>query len=163
MLWSLIFAKCLTLEYLIQVYSVPINSFFYIWMLTLSMGGVATAVFFRTEPDLFRLRAISVSSAIWIGCGAISLLMGILLFLTSSSLYAWLTGFAITLGAGCIANGIIKEKHMLTLSGIGWWIGAAVLATHNNVKSLPVSATLIFFLLIIPLGINLRRQKGSFF
>lgn len=163
-LWGLIFSKCLTLEYLVQVYSVPINSFFYIWLLTLSMGGVATIAFFRTRhSDRYRLERISIVNAIWLGCSALGLLLvGILFFLIPLNPYACLTGFSIILGIGCIANGIIEGKHALTFSGIGWWIGAAVLAARNNVESLSAFAILIIFLLIVPSILELRRQKIAF-
>lgn len=163
-LWGLIFSKCLTLEYLIQVYSVPINSFFYIWLLTLCMGSVATIVFLRTKlSNSCRPEKISIIPVIWIGCGAISLLLiGFLVLLTPLSPYACLTVLSITLGIGYIANGIIEEKHILTFSGIGWWIGAAILATRNNVDSLPVFAVLIILLIIMPLIFELRRQKTAF-
>ena len=82
-LWGLVFAKCLILEYLVRVYSVPINSFVYVWVLTLSMASAATVVFFRTKVTKIGYpKEISIIYLIWLGCGTVGLLLVGILFLT---------------------------------------------------------------------------------
>lgn len=49
LLWSLLFAKCFSLEYLVQEYEVPINSFYYVWCLSITMATVATVAYAQLE------------------------------------------------------------------------------------------------------------------
>lgn len=44
-LWSLLFAKCFALQYLVEIYQVPINSALYVWTLSILMAGTATVVY----------------------------------------------------------------------------------------------------------------------
>ena len=50
-LWSLLFTKCFTLEYLVRHYEVPINSISYVWILSITMAGVATLVYANTQTE----------------------------------------------------------------------------------------------------------------
>ncbi|MGK0456094.1 MAG: hypothetical protein ACJAT5_000917 [Lentimonas sp.] len=163
-LWGLIFSKCLTLEYLIQVYSIPVNSFFYIWLLTLTMASVATIAFFRTNAtEIFRPKTIPIIHFIWFGCGGASLLLiGILSLLTELNPYTVPAILSIALGIGYLGNGIFVSKKTYILSGIGWWIGAATLAARNNVESLSIFAFLMILLTVLPLIIEMRQQKIAF-
>ena len=54
LLWSLLFTKCFALEYLGREYEIPINSFYYVWCLSLSMATIATIVFGRVEKTPIR-------------------------------------------------------------------------------------------------------------
>ncbi len=163
-LWGLIFAKCLTLEYLVQVYSVPINSFFYIWLLTFTMASVATAVFFRASTaENGPMETLSVVHLIWLGCGVTSLLIiGIYTLLAELNLYICLTILSVILGMGYLIHGILMRKHMYTCSGIGWWIGATALATRNNIENLPLFAFFMILLTVLPLIVEMRQRKIAF-
>lgn len=161
-LWGLVFAKCLTLEYLIQIYSIPINSLVYIWMLTLIMASLATVAFFRakaTEDN--RAQTISVIQLMWCGCCLICvLLVGVLSLLTELNPYAIPTILSLILGVGYFFHGILIRKNISMLGGLGWWIGSAVLATRNNVESLSILAFLMILLVVLPLIIEMRQQKA---
>ena len=163
-LWGLVFAKCLTLEYLIQVYSIPINSFFYIWSLTLIMASVATIAFFRTRTTkINHTETTPIAHLIWFGCVIASiLLVGILSSLTELSRYVIPAILSIVLGVGYLGHGICERKNRYTVSGIGWWIGATVLAARNNVENLSIFAFLIILLIVLPLIIEMRQQKKAF-
>ena len=163
-LWGLIFAKCLTLEYLIQVYSIPVNSFFYIWLLTLTMASVATIALLRTNAtEICRPKTISNVHLIWLGCGVASLLLiGILSLLSELNPYTVPAILSIALGIGYLGNGIFVRKKTYILSGIGWCMGAATLAAHNNVESLSIFAFLMILLTVLPLIIEMRQQKIAF-
>lgn len=50
-LWSLLFTKCFTLEYLVRHYEAPINSLSYVWALSITMAGVATAVYANIQAE----------------------------------------------------------------------------------------------------------------
>lgn len=163
-LWGLISAKCLTLEYLVQVYSVPINSFFYIWLLTFAMASAATVVFFRTNTTKNGLmEKLSTVHLIWLGCGIACLLtIGIYSLLAEFNPYICLTILSITLGIGYLVHGILMGTHIYTCSGIGWWIGSVVLAVRNNMENLPLFAFLIILITVLPRIFEMRRQRIAF-
>ena len=50
-LWSLLFTKCFTLEYLVRHYEAPINSISYVWILSITMAGVATLVYANIQTE----------------------------------------------------------------------------------------------------------------
>ncbi len=164
-LWGLIISKCLTLEYLIQAYSIPINSLFYIWTLTLSMAIVATITFLNTQN--IRLSSpgkISVIHVCWLICVAAGLL-SVAFFAISSQLGSQrlLVILTIITGFGYLMHGIGIGEKILIVSGIGWWIGAAVLATRHGIESMAILAFLIILLTILPLIIEMRQKKIGFF
>ena len=139
--------------------------FFYIWTLTLSMAVAATVVFFRTKKAGSRFpEKVSIHYLCWLGC-AFAGLLSIIFFAFSDSLepHDMLTVLSIILGIGYLVNGIAIGKNIYTLSGIGWWIGAALLATQENTESLAILAFLIILLTILPLVIEMRQKRIGFF
>ena len=51
-LWSLLFTKCFTLEYLVRHYEAPINSLTYVWVLSITMASVATVVYTNIQAEV---------------------------------------------------------------------------------------------------------------
>ena len=51
-LWSLLFTKCFTLEYLVRHYEAPINSLSYVWALSITMASVATVVYANIQAEV---------------------------------------------------------------------------------------------------------------
>ena len=51
-LWSLLFTKCFTLEYLVRHYEAPINSISYVWALSITMASVATLVYANIQAEV---------------------------------------------------------------------------------------------------------------
>ena len=51
-LWSLLFTKCFTLEYLVRYYEAPINSLSYVWALSITMASVATFVYANIQDEV---------------------------------------------------------------------------------------------------------------
>lgn len=159
-LWGLVISKCFTLEYLVQVYSVPVNSFIYIWALTLTMASVATVIFFRTQATKTKQpETISIIHLVWCGCGVVGILLtGSLFALNVLSVYLIPAILSILLSIGYTAHGIIIRSNSYLYSAIGWWIGAAALATRNNTESLPLFAFLIILLTVLPNFTQLRQR-----
>ena len=164
-LWGLVFAKCLTLEYLVQIYSIPINSFAYIWVLTLVMASVATVAFFRTKvAKISYPREISIIHLIWFSSGILALLsIGVLFLTTELNPYTIPTIISAILGIGYLCHGILIRKNTYVFSGIGWWIGTVILATRNNVESLSIFAFLVILVTILPVIVEIRQQRRTFF
>lgn len=163
-LWGLVFSKCLTLEYLIQIYSIPINSFVYIWTLTLAMASAATITFFRTHATKANLpKTVSIIHIVWLGCGIVSIfLIGISFLASVLNPYKIPTFLSIILGIGYLFHGILARRNTYIFSGVAWWIGAAILATRNNVESLSIFAFLLIMLTVLPLLVEIRQQNKAF-
>ena len=51
-LWSLLFTKCFTLEYLVRHYEAPINSLSYVWARSSIMAGVETGVYANIQAEV---------------------------------------------------------------------------------------------------------------
>ena len=51
-LWSLLFTKCFTLEYLVRYYEAPINSISYVWALSIAMAGIATLAYANIQAEV---------------------------------------------------------------------------------------------------------------
>ena len=154
LLWSLIFAKCFTLEYLVQAYTVPINSALYVWCLTLLMATTATFVLLRIQASEDRIQNIRRHDLlIWSTCGTgIVLTFALMIQSQHISHYILPALFAAILGAAYISHGLLNNKRIHTLSGIGWSIGAGILFlfAHNSATSLLLFAALIIALTSIP-------------
>lgn len=72
LLWSLLFTKCFSLEYLVREYEVPINSFYYIWCLSITMATVATFVYGRVERVSIRTMLLNRTSQLQVGALVLS-------------------------------------------------------------------------------------------
>ena len=70
---------------------------------------------------------------------------------------------AAILGIGYLFYGISIRKGIHAFSGIGWWIGSAMLVTQSKPEDLALFAFLIILLTILPLVIEMRRQRIGFF
>lgn len=160
-LWGLIFAKCFTLEYFVQVYVIPINSALYIWALTLSMATAATFVFVRlkTQEGSFQ-NTFRRNLVIW-GSVSIAMLIVLAVVFTSQSINPYITPslLAMPLGAGYITQGRSDSNLIYIFSGIGWWIGAGILCAQSAVQSLLLFACLILALSVCPIALQMIRSK----
>ena len=162
-LWGLIFAKCFTLEYFVQIYAVPINSALYIWSLTLTMATAATFVFVRLKAQKGSFQGnLQRDLVIW-GTSGIAMLITLAVVFTSQSINPYIIPslLAAWLGAGYVAQGRSDNKHTYTLSGIGWWIGAGFLFAQSSVKSLLLFAILILALSVCPVVVQMIRPKQT--
>ena len=50
--WILVLSKCLILEYYIQDLAIPINSTFFIWILSLGLTALASYLFLKRSNSL---------------------------------------------------------------------------------------------------------------
>jgi len=162
-LWGLIFAKCFTLEYFVQIYAVPINSALYIWTLTLSMAAIATFVFLRikAQESSFQ-KSLRRNLVIW-GTSAILMLLALVVAFTSQSInpYSIPALLAACLGASYLFQARINRNLSDTISGSGWLIGAGILLVQSAVESLILFAFLILALSILPVVVHIIRPKQT--
>jgi ethanolamine utilization microcompartment shell protein EutS len=160
-LWGIIFAKCFTLEYLVQFYSVPINSSMYIWTLSLSMAAFATFIFAKIgieeSTSAIHLSTIGMIKA---GCA-----IGLLAIAAAGFFFDFIQPFhvpvylALIMGLGYCALGFIEKSLLYTLSGFGWWFGTAILFRQNSIDSLLIFAILIVSFSVLPTLIWMSRQR----
>ncbi len=162
-LWGLIFTKCFTLEYFVHIYSVPINSALYVWSLSISMATAATFVFIRlkSQEEAFQT-SLHRNLTIWGVCS-----IGILLVLSAGLILETIHPFSISaflallLGLGYCTHGLLGKNHIYTLSGIGWWIGAAILFPQSTVNSLLTFALLIIAFSVSPTLVQMIRRPQA--
>ena len=162
-LWGLIFAKCFSLEYFVQVYAVPINSALYIWTLTLTMATVATFVFLRIKAKERSFQeSLQRNLVIW-GTSAIAMLIALVIAFTSQSInpYSIPSLLAVCLGASYLLQSRINSSLSDRLSGSGWLIGAGILFVQSAVESLILFAFLILTLSVFPVVVQMIRPKQT--
>ena len=166
-LWGLIFSKCFVLEYLVQIYSIPINSTVYIWSLTLWMAVVATFAFLRVNSGKNSTAMVPRRIIInWISCGIITLLILTGAFLSNSIMidpYSIPALFSFMLGIGCLIHGFLSSSLLYILRGISWWAGTFILFNQSNINSLPLFAFLILLLIVFPVVLEMKKQKLAFY
>jgi hypothetical protein len=162
-LWGLIFAKCFTLEYFVQIYAVPINSALYIWSLSLSMATVATFVFLRLKATESGFQGSAQRNLLIWGTSGIAMIVTLAAVFLSDSINAYLipSFLAVILGAGYLTHGVLSKNPIYTFSGIGWWIGSAVLFSQGTVESLLCFAFLILALSVCTTVMQIRRSNQA--
>jgi hypothetical protein len=162
-LWGLIFAKCFTLEYFVQVYAVPINSALYIWTLTLSMAAVATFVFLRIKASKSGFQQSLQRNLLTWGTSAIAMLITIVVAFNAQAIdsYSIPSLLAFFLGASYLAQSRFNKTLSDILSGGAWLIGAGILFVQSAVESLILFAFLILALSVLPVVVQMIRPKQT--
>lgn len=129
LLWGLLFAKCFILEHYVRAHEIPVNSWLYVWALSISMATVATLAFWRMRSaEGTPLQIPRALLAIWSLC----LLAGALVWLSAVFLLpaavAWMVaGFAVLLGLGYTFQSLQTRSLLDWVPAIGWWLTAAFL------------------------------------
>ena len=162
-LWGLLFTKCFALEYFVRAYAVPVNSALYVWALSISMAAAATFVFVRLKTSQQRAPAsLQRSTLIWAGCAlGIATVLAAGFYWHSIAAYqipAWL---AVCIGLGYALQGGLAKQWIYAGSGLGWWIGAALLFANNSVNNLLLFALLILAFSVGPTLIDRSRRAQA--
>jgi hypothetical protein len=162
-LWGLIFAKCFTLEYFVHIYSVPINSALYVWTLSISMAAAATFVFARLKAQQAHAQtSLQPKHIVWGICS-----LGMLLVLAAGFWFNRIPHLmlpaclAVLIGFGYGTHGLLAKNPIYTVSGLGWWIGAAVLFAQSSVTNLLIFALLIIAFSVAPTVLQMFRQPQA--
>lgn len=127
-LWALLISKCFTLEYLITVYEVPINSAIYVWTLSLFMASVASAIYLKIQQDENgQLHAFSKITIIWWACMTLILILFGAGFIWESinQMHSLAVAATIT-GCGYLSQFMLQKDRMALICAAGWWGGAAL-------------------------------------
>lgn len=128
LLWSLLISKCFTLEYLVEAYSVPINSAIYVWLLSISMAMVATILYLCRNRD--KVRAHIQGKAIRSAIIALSFLLASVLTTQSVISKEWGHNLSILSALLALNYGLIaSDRHFAWswFSSMAWVLSALAL------------------------------------
>jgi len=160
-LWGVLFAKCFALEYLVQAYSIPINSTIYIWSLSIFMASAATIVFLRLVQTESDTSSPDLPTAVtWIGCIVAMLIATAAGFSLESLPPLRIPAYlALLLGIAYCAHALINKNQAYAFSGLGWWIGSAILFRATSINNLRIFALFIILCTVLPtIVLMIRRQ-----
>ncbi|HAV14152.1 MAG TPA: hypothetical protein DCX06_11770 [Opitutae bacterium] len=148
-LWCLLFIKCLSLEFCVTYYSVPIDSKFYVWALSIFMATFATLLSFKASGSTQDL--LTPHRLIWLACiigGAACATIAKLSDDVSALIVLPTT--ALLIGSGYIAQGLLLKQRIDIASGAGWWTGAAILFRVDTPHDYLIAAVCVFIFSLAP-------------
>ena len=150
--WSLLLIKCLSLDYLVIKYEVPINSAIYVWCLSLFMASVATLIKYRIEHSPQETQNnIEIHKLVWAFIFFIMIVLtGLCITDIAVKKEALLTISALLLAAGYFAQGILLRRLKHILICLGWILSAALLYQSSITNSLLVAAGSLGLLITSP-------------
>ena len=161
-LWSLLFTKCFTLEYLVRHYVAPINSLSYVWALSITMAVVATVVYANIQAEV-RSKFLRHPNFLVI----FTLALFIVILVAKSLLATSEVSYSLALAASGLSiiqlliHGKDSEPRSIGIS-ISWFVAAAaILNTAQPLAFLvfAISICLISFLPRFAQFVALRRGK----
>ena len=163
LLWGIILAKCFAVEYLVEVYAVPINSVLYIWSLTLLLAVVATVVYLTLmrEESLWQkppAAQIALGSAT-----AITTLLIIVCGLTLESFNGYLIPplLSVTLGLSYFIFSInTGHRPLFMVAAFGWWISAALQFLNADVGTLLLFSASLMLFTVLPVALLMFRNRA---
>lgn len=123
LLWGLLFAKCFIVEHYVQAYEVPVNSWLYVWGLSIAMATVATIAFWRMRTT--EQLPPRVPRSLLLGWG-ICLAAAALLFLVAGLTPLLQLGglpllFSVILGGGYSWQFLHTKARLDGFPAVGWW------------------------------------------
>lgn len=163
-LWGLLFTKCFVFEYLVSVYSVPVNSILYIWAPSIVMATVATLVFLRIQSEGRTAgMATSLTAGKWGGIGVAALLILFIGLYSNLILPARIPAyFALLMGLGYGLQGARTKDLLDWLPALGWWVGGITIFQSASVVGLLIFAVCIVLFSVLPTLLRILRgvRKG---
>jgi hypothetical protein len=128
LLWALLFAKCFIVEHFVQAYAVPVNSWLYVWGLSISMASVASVVFLRVRGSEHRThnwpRGLLWG---WLSFSVVALSLVLVAWLTPWFGLGGLTaGLALALGGAYAWQGLHSKTVLDWLPAAGWGLVAVL-------------------------------------
>ena len=162
-IWSVIFAKCLLAQWAINEYSIPISGLRYIWILTLSMAIVATALYIRahrTQID-FLPNQLRVGTAIFVG---VLVSLGFILYAHFAlKLFSVITAAALIctiFGAWSLARAALRNAYPPLVGALIWWILAGyALVSKDSYALLWIGIGMLFAQALPSFALARRTEK----
>ena len=159
LLWSLLFTKCFSLEYLVRLHEVPINSFYYVWCLSIVMATVASIVYFKLEKDLFFNQGLNRKN---------HLQLGLTILIVSSVLWTLIDTNSDSSTALFIASLLMGLRHLLSLGegkepilwlkGLGWSVAAFIIYLIAPPSGYLIFALALILSSVLPYATELLRK-----
>ncbi|TVP80233.1 MAG: hypothetical protein EA353_04430 [Puniceicoccaceae bacterium] len=157
LLWGLLFTKCFIVEFYVQSYQPPVNSWLYVWALSISMATVATLVSLRLRAREARpVRLQPGLLRIWGACLAIALI-GVLVFLLFPALALeqvtlWLS---LSLAGGYAVQSLHTANWIDRSAALGWCLILVVLLFVAATQALLVFGLGILAFCVLPLAMTM--------
>ena len=128
-LWSLLFTKCFFLEFLVRQYAVPINSFYYVWALSILMAAVATTVYAELQIKE-RVKSIWQPNSLLVLIGYIITVLFVISALIApdkqSHIALVLAALIVTAQHTWLWIGKLDKSYRMTT--LGWFVGVTAIA-----------------------------------
>ena len=135
-LWSLILAKCFTLDFLVHIYQVPVNTAIYVWLLSCGMALAATYVHAEAKIKIQNLKAPrNLKNGFTLLLSAI--IISVLIFIAFSDLSnsRWLlVGLALLLIAFNL-NLFNSDNRKITGINTFIWLATAIACIYSSLAS----------------------------
>ena len=150
-LWSLLFTKCFFLEFLVRRYSVPINSLYYVWSLSILMAAVATIVYAELQIKE-RVKCIQQPNSLFILIGNIITVLFVIsaLIAPEKQSHIALILAALIITAQHIWLWIGKLDKSYRLTSWGWFLGTTAITYLGSTTGFLVFAICMFSLSAAP-------------
>lgn len=159
LLWGLLFTKCFSLEYLVREYEVPINSFYYVWCLSITMASVATFVYAQLESA--SIRSLLSNRIAQIQLGAMILTTASVLWsltdLNADSSTALLIA-SLLMGVRQLFSFAGKAPSMNWLKGLAWGFAAFAIFFVAPPTGYLLFAFALLLISVIPRATDLLRK-----
>ena len=129
--WLLVLSKCFILEYYVQVLSLPINSIFYIWCLSVSLLLVLSFMNFKVIPDIIEIFSgeFKFTSMVNLGFFIGIIFINVLVFMLNIINFPKLMSLNFfLLGVFLLFNSLVKKDKWLSFT-----------ATYIILVSIPIS------------------------
>ena len=163
-IWAIILSKCLLAQWAIDEFSIPISGLRYIWLLTLMMAVIATALYIRAHqsqinflPNQFR-----VGTAIFAG---VLVSLGFILYAHFAlKLFSSITATALVcalLGGWSLARAALRDAYPPLVGALIWWILAGYALVSKDNYSLLWMGLGMFFAQALPDFALVRRTEKS--
>lgn len=150
-LWALLFVKCLTLEYLVRNYAIPVGTIRYVWLPSIFMASLATIVnvpssgaFPRREKlaELISLEKILFSATI------LAVTTG--LFSSDESTHTFLAAAALLMALKGIYNYMSQRRSESLLSLATWLLSVPTLCLTSTSEAFLIFSVGIFVHAVLP-------------
>ena len=161
--WVLVLSKCLILEYYTQYLSIPINSTFFIWTLSIGLTSLVSYLFLKRNNSLrivvnkkLRIRVLFNT----IVCLIILVINSANLFLNCFNLAYLMAANFTFLGIYFITNGLLKHDKWKFIAG-SYLMIASVYISQCEFLSVYLYSSFFLIILAIQLIIDLIYYRKT--
>ena len=161
-LWSLLFTKCSTLEYLVRHYEAPINSISYVWALSIAMAGIATLVYANIQVEVRNKLLKHPNFLVVLALALLVVILVVKSLLAVGEVSHNLTLAAIVLSIIQLLTHDKDLKPRAIIHSVSWFVAALAIFNTTQPQTFlffAISICIISFLPSFAQFVALRRSK----